>query len=99
ILRTNAELSLAKPRSVEEYRETIAACLRAAQRMAGLVDGLPVLARADAGADLVRREPVRLDQLVNDTVESLRPLAAASRVTITTKMDEDEVTGDPGGLG
>ena len=49
ILRTNAELALSQARTAEEYRQTIEACLRAADRMSALVQGLLTLARADAG--------------------------------------------------
>jgi len=49
ILRANAELALSQARSPEEYRQTIDACLRAAERMSNLVQGLLTLARADAG--------------------------------------------------
>ena len=49
VLRSQAQLALSRPRSAEEYRKSIEECLRAAERMTALVEGLLTLARADAG--------------------------------------------------
>ena len=60
ILRTNAELALSQSRSATEYRQTIEACLRAADRMSVLVQGLLTLARADAGDPGMPLQPIHL---------------------------------------
>jgi len=49
VIRGNASLALAKDRSAEEYRETITKIARVTETMAGTVDTLLLLARADAG--------------------------------------------------
>jgi len=88
VLHAHAELALSRPRSAEEYRETLAACLKAAARMGTLVDGLLMLARADAG----RLDPQfrRLDwrEVVDDVVDQYRPQAAAAGIELSTDLAE-----------
>jgi heavy metal sensor kinase len=99
VLRSQAELALSRPRSEPEYREALETCLRAAGRMAGLVDGLLTLARADAGKLDLRRQPVDLARVVEEGVSLVGPLAAAKSVSVSTRLAPAEVTGDPERLG
>jgi heavy metal sensor kinase len=94
ILRSQAELALSRPRTSAEYRETIEACLRASGRMAGLVDGLLTLARADAGKLDLRREPVNLRSVVEECIEQLQPLAKDRKVSLSAQLEPAEVIGD-----
>lgn len=94
IIRTHAELALSRPRSNEEYKETITTCLRASSRMTGLVDGLLTLARADAGKlDLVRKN-VDWKHAVEESIALLRPLAEEKKVTLSADLEPAVVTGD-----
>src|SRR5262249_1543451 len=95
VIRTNAELALNRPRAAEEYREAIEACLKSATRMTALVEGLLVLARADAGRLDVRRELVDLKLLVEEAVDALRPLAEQRKLTLASELDGATVQGDP----
>ncbi len=94
ILRTHAELALARPRSAEEYRETIETCHRAAVRMSALVEGLLTLARADAGKLELLRQPVDLRQVVEEGVALFRPLAEGKDVRLTANLAPAAVVGD-----
>ena len=98
IVRTNAELSLNKERTPEEYRATLTTCVDAAKRMSAIVDGLLTLARSDANVEVPRR-PVQLDQIATDAVEALRAVAQSQSVTLDTKMQAMKVTGDADALG
>ncbi len=95
IIRSHAELALARPREAEDYRETIETCLKASKRMAALVDGLLTLARADAGKLELRHEPVDLSHLVEETVDLFRPLAERKKLRLAADLDPAIVTGDP----
>src|SRR5262249_46143957 len=75
VLRSHAELALSRPRSAEEYRQTLETCLRAEGRMTALVEGLLTLARADAGKLDLLRQPVDLRQVTEESVALFRPLA------------------------
>ncbi|MBI1831459.1 MAG: HAMP domain-containing protein [Planctomycetes bacterium] len=98
ILCANAELALSQTRSPEEYRETIAACLNAANRMSALVQGLLTLARADAGNPGMVLRPVRLDTIVAECLTMLRPLADQKQIVLTAELAPASVLGDADSL-
>jgi signal transduction histidine kinase len=86
VLLTQTQAMLARERSPEEYRASLAACERAARRMHRLVESLLALARLDSGDLIARREPCDLASIAGETVELLRPLAAEAKITI--KVDD-----------
>lgn len=98
VIRSHADWALNKPRSSDEYRESITACRSAAERMTGLVDGLLTLARADAGFPGLRREPVELQSLAQREVDMIRPLAAEKGIDLSAKLMPATVHGDPDAL-
>jgi heavy metal sensor kinase len=97
VLRSQAELTLGRARTPDEYREALQTCLRAAERMTDLVEGLLTLARADAGKSGLR-EPVELHRVARDAVELCRPLATEKGVRLTAELAPVTVPGDTGGL-
>jgi two-component system, OmpR family, sensor kinase len=98
VIRSHADWALNKPRSTDEYRDSLAACRSAAERMTGLVDGLLTLARADAGFPGLRREPVNLGELAAREIDLVRPLAAEKRITLSANLATAETLGDPDAL-
>jgi two-component system OmpR family sensor kinase len=95
VMRAQAELALKGERAPAEQRATIEACLRATERMSGLVEGLLALARADSGEHRPAREEVALDELVRETTEFLRPAAEAEQVALRCTTTPVTVRGDP----
>src|SRR5262245_36926725 len=95
IIRSHAELALNRSRSPEDYRDTIETCLKAATRMTALVEGLLILARADAGKLDVRRERVDLKLLVEEVLDMFRSLAEQRKLTLASELDDAAVLGDP----
>lgn len=57
------------------------------ERLATLVDGLLLLARADEGRLSPARAPVALDELVADTVALMQPLAEEKRQQIAVRVE------------
>jgi len=98
VVRSQAELTLSRARSPEEYQDALRTCLRAAERMTDLVEGLLTLARADAGKSGVR-EPVELHRVVADAVDLCRPLAQENSIRLTTDLAPVTVPGDASALG
>jgi heavy metal sensor kinase len=95
-IRGEAEVALMGAHSPEEYRTTLGSILESAERMSGIVDSLLLLARADSGQALLRREPVELGDLVLQTIETLEPVAARERIALVVEDVEDlTVEGDP----
>lgn len=93
-LTTEAHWALNRERSPEEYRRSIEACRRAATRMQAVVERLLALARAESGADIDRRAPVRLDDLVRGVMDDLQPLADARSLPVHAEMSPVTIDGD-----
>jgi signal transduction histidine kinase len=72
---TAVEVALKKPRSPEEYRETLRECRAVARQMRQLVERLLALARIDAGSDRLRPRAVDVGALVTECAALVRPLA------------------------
>ncbi|MBI3946746.1 MAG: HAMP domain-containing protein [Armatimonadetes bacterium] len=77
VLRGNVSLALTRPRSPEEYRETLQRVQAGAERMSRLVEDLLLLARADAGQLLPDAEPVSLPEVLAAAAAALpaRPIS------------------------
>jgi signal transduction histidine kinase len=72
---TTVEVALRKPRSAEEYRQTLEDCRGVARQMRLLVERLLALARLDAGSDRLRPRPVEVGELVRECAALVKPLA------------------------
>ncbi len=90
IILASSELALSKPRSAEEYREQLVKCQRAATRMRELGDSMLTLARLDANA-LLETQPVDMKALLEDAVESIRPLAEERRLRVETDLQASQL--------
>jgi two-component system, OmpR family, sensor kinase len=82
ILKGELEVALRSPRIPEEYRRVLTSCLEESDRLAHLVEGLLLLARADAGVLRMDRRPMDLAPLVADVYEQIRILAEAHAVDL-----------------
>ena len=56
VIQSQTELALSQPRSAESYQQTRETCLKSAERMRSLVDGLLLLARTDSNRSELRKE-------------------------------------------
>jgi heavy metal sensor kinase len=88
IMRTRAELALRRLRSEGEYRETIEQLHGELVRTSQLVDNLMLLARADAGAELIQLEEVDLVDLLRRVVSRAAPLAEERGVCLRANLPE-----------
>jgi heavy metal sensor kinase len=96
LMRTEAEVALARPRTVEQYRGSLETMLAEVERLSRLADQLLMLARADAGALVAQMTNVDLPNLVEETGGRWRSLAARRGVTLVDQVpDEGYVWGDP----
>ncbi len=99
VILTQTQTALSRERAAPEYRETLAACQRAAQRMRKLIESLLELARLDAGQEPMKQEPFDLSRVTRDCVELVRPLAAERGVQIQCELPQVDCTGDAERLG
>jgi two-component system OmpR family sensor kinase len=95
---TTLQTALARERTVEDYCDSMQACLRAAQQMRRLTESLLTLARFDAGQGELARDPVDLGLIVKDAAALVEPLAAARGVELFLEPAFAPVRGDAGRL-
>ena len=99
VILTQTQAVLARERTPEEYRASLAACERAAQRMRHLIESLLTLARLDSGDSAARRETCDLAAIAGDSVELLRPLADEAKITVKLELAPAACPGNPDRLG
>jgi len=95
VVRTQTQMTLNRDRSAAEYKQTVEACQRAAQRMRRLIESLLELARLDAGQETMKRMRFDVTQVVRDCAELIRPLADERHVKIHFDSPKLDCEGDP----
>jgi heavy metal sensor kinase len=88
ILKGELEVALRSPRNAEEYQRTLKSALEEIDRIAHLVEGLLLLARADAGVLRMDRQPVDLAQLVEEVYGQTKVLADTHALTLDLGLVE-----------
>jgi heavy metal sensor kinase len=84
LMTSQIEVALGRPRPAAEYRRVLESVHQDARRMSQLVAQLLTLARADAGEEILVREPLDLADLAVDLVAAMEPLADARGVRLRT---------------
>ena len=82
ILQGELEVALRSPRTPEAYREAIQSALQEIERMAVLVEGLLLLARADAGMLRLDLKPMDAAQLLAEVYERTQILAQSRSISL-----------------
>ncbi|ETW95381.1 MAG: hypothetical protein ETSY1_30880 [Candidatus Entotheonella factor] len=96
ILKGELEVALRTPRSADAYQQTMSSALEEIDRIAALVDGLMLLARADAGVLRMDQQPVELHHLVQEVYDQTQVLAARKHIDLQLDTVEPiAVPGDP----
>lgn len=99
VILAQAEHSLARERSPEDYRSALGTCRDAALRMKRLVGDLLLLSRGDAGQLLTRRGALDLAEVAGEAARLLEPLAREREIRLTTRLIASPMTGDGDQLG
>jgi two-component system heavy metal sensor histidine kinase CusS len=90
-IRGEAEVSLARARSADEYRDVIESCLEEAVRLSDLIGDLLFLARAESPLTHLRRERVDVGELLSGVREYYEASAADGGVALTTTVADEPV--------
>lgn len=90
-IRGEAEVALARARTVEEYRDVLGSCLEESVRLSKLISDLLFLARAESPLAHVRRESVNLVELLDGMREYYEASAAEAGVSLTTSANRASV--------
>jgi len=85
-LRGEVEVALGRPRSPEEYRETLSSFLEEAGRLTRLIESLLFLARAESPETQVRRETLDLDHELRGVREFYEASAGEAGVALEVRV-------------
>ena len=95
VMHGELETALGDGGSAAQNRERLLSQLDEVQRLTKIVDGLSLLTKADAGQIALKREPVRLDELVRDSFDDAQILAQPFEIKVDLgRCDEISVAGD-----
>lgn len=96
-LLTQTQVILARPRALEDYRETLHSNLEELQRLAQMVADMLLLAKADHGLLLPSREPLELGAELDALLDYFAPLAEEAGVRLE-RRGEARLAADRGML-
>jgi heavy metal sensor kinase len=91
VLRTEAELALARSDERTEQQQLLGSILEECERLTKLTDQLLTLSREDAGVAKATREPVDLAALVRDVADTLSPLAEAGQIRMEVRAEHPAI--------
>lgn len=97
VLRGETEVALGKPRTIDEYQESLSLIKDEAERLSRLVEDLFILARQPIDVPAVlMKEPLSLNELVKDCERAAQVLAIRKGVRLKTASDSASIilTGD-----
>ncbi len=85
VIRSMTDLAVAQPSSAEDNLLVLREVNAESERLGHLINDLLALARADEQQIKLDFEPVRIDLLAADVVESMEPLASERHLTLRTE--------------
>ncbi len=95
VMHGQLETALRDPASPAEHRELLHSQLEEVQRLTRIVDGLTLLAKADAGQVALACAPVRLDELVREAHADALILAQPRQIDVALRqLDPVTLAGD-----
>jgi heavy metal sensor kinase len=96
IIRSEADVTLSRERSSEEYRDALEGIRSEATRLTALIESVLLLARADADQTRMAQQQFDLAEVVRHSVQSLRTIAQSQGVDLTCRADGPmPMIGDP----
>jgi two-component system heavy metal sensor histidine kinase CusS len=90
-IRGEAEVALARARTVDEYREVLGSCLEEAVRLSDLIGDLLFLARAESPLAHLHRESVNVGELLSGIREYYEAPAADRGVSLSAVVPNEPV--------
>jgi len=91
-IRGEAEVALARTRTVDEYREVLGSCLEEAVRLSDLIGDLLFLARAESPIARLHRESIDVGELLTGIREYYEAPATEQGVSLSTALPNVPVT-------
>jgi two-component system OmpR family sensor kinase len=95
VLHGETELLLSKPRSAEEYRQTLCIFDDEFKKLTRIVEGLFTLSMADAGQLHLIREPLYINEVLEEACALVASRARAKNISIVRDLNQElACTGD-----
>src|SRR5882757_3180837 len=95
VLHGETELMLSKPRTAEQYRETLCVFDDEFKKLTRIVEGLFTLSMADAGQLHLVREPLYINEVLEEACSLAASRARAKNILILRDLNEElACTGD-----
>ena len=88
IMHGEIEIMMSEPSITPAQREVLASQLDEIQRLSKIVEGLTLLAKADAGQVALAQENVRLDEIVQDSFTDAVILAQPQKISVSLNSCE-----------
>ena len=100
LIRTSAELALRRPRTDDEYRETLSRILATSEETTHLIENLLTLARADAGAAELHFSDIDLVPRLEKLAQEAGILAAGKGIQVSSELAAGpvQVSADPAAI-
>jgi heavy metal sensor kinase len=100
VMRTNAEITLRKPRSEGEYRAALSQILVEIEKVSVLIEQLMDLARADSGSSAFQLVRTNLTEAMDKAYQKASVLAEAKQLNATEHLPTEPIwiQGDPAAL-
>lgn len=93
-IRGEAEVALARARTVDEYRDVLGSCLEESVRLSDLISNLLFLARAESPLTQLHRAPVDVGELLGSLREYYEASAAEGGITLTAAVRAEPVVAE-----
>ena len=88
LIRTRAEVTLAKPRNADQYRDALMEVLAESERTTALIENLMTLSRADAGSETLSFDKTNVTEITADVCAQARTLAEAKQLQWSANIPE-----------
>jgi len=89
VLHGETELTLSKPRTAEEYRNTLVAFDEELKKLTRILEGLFTLSMADAGQLHLGREPLYINEVLEEACALIAPRARSRNISIVRELDRE----------
>ncbi len=89
ILQGETELLLAEPRSTEQYQKALGVIDEELKKLSRIVEGLFTLSMADAGQLRLARDPVYLNEVLEEACARISPRARAKKIDIERALGQE----------
>jgi heavy metal sensor kinase len=91
LIRTRADVTLAKPRNADQYRNALMEVLAESERTTALIENLMTLARADTGSATLNFDRTNVSEIVSEVCAQARTLTDAKQLQWSASIPESAI--------